>query len=166
MSTDYLTRKDTEKANGRNTDRWHHPVAIATLVGNFATLGAVIVATVTFCSGTSTNKDSARAQTQAIATGILQDYLKVAIDHPRLAEGSERKPITNAYAWLASHAYFSAEAIYTLTQGQSGWDSTVTSIIRYHHGLVRDTLYACADYSAAFDSLVHKQLPNEYSCLR
>lgn len=147
-------------------DTWAKLAPIANVVGNFATLAAVILATVAFCFGTQSNEKSARAQTQALATGMLQDYLKVAIDHPSLAEGSNTTPIADDYGWLASHAYFSAEAIYNLTRGEPAWDSTVTAIIRYHHGLVRDTLYACADYSPAFDSLVKRQLPQEYVCLR
>lgn len=147
-------------------DKWAGLVSHANVIGNFATLAAVIVATIAFCNGTRSNEKSARAQTQALATSILQDYLKVAIDHPILAEGSDTKPIASDYGWLASHAYFSAEAIYNLTRGEPAWDSTVTAIIRYHHGLVRDTLYACADYSPAFDSLVKRQLRQEYACLR
>lgn len=158
--------KSSVVSNRRYSDKWARLAPLANVVGNFATAAAVILATVAFCYGTQSNEKSARAQTQALATGILQDYLKVAIDHPILAEGSDTTPIANDYGWLASHAYFSAEAIYNLTRGEPAWDSTVTAIIRYHHGLVRDTLYACADYSPAFDSLVKHQLAQEYVCLR
>jgi hypothetical protein len=125
---------------------------------------AALLAILGFWQGSRNNERSAAAQTHAAAVGVLQDYMKLAIEHPDLANRADAAPVDDRYEWLAAHAYFSAETIYNLTHGEAEWDSTVASIVRLHHGLVRDSKFPCGDYSPRFDSLVKAELKAEFRC--
>lgn len=129
-----------------------------------ATVAALIIAGAGFWVGSKNNAKSTHAQTEALAVSVLQDYMRLAIEHPNLSNRPDSLPVDDHYEWLASHAYFSAETIYDLTQGEAPWDSTVAAIVRYHHPLVRDGRYACHDFHPAFDSLVKRELRDEYRC--
>ena len=132
--------------------------------GNAAAMATAIIVAYGICDASQVGHDSARMQREAIAVGVFQDYLRLAIDHPDLADHPDAQSVQGRYEWFASHAFASAETIYRLTHGDPSWDSTVTAIVQNHHGLVRDGRFACQDYSALFDTLVKRTLPQEYKC--
>lgn len=107
---------------------------------------------------------STESQTRAAAVSVLQDYMRLAIEHPDLANRADNSPVDNRYEWFAAHAYFTAETIYGLMHGHPEWDSTVASIVRDHHAFVRDGGFPCVDYSEAFQQFVKHQLKDEYKC--
>jgi hypothetical protein len=132
---------------------------------HIATVAALLIAGAGFWLGSKNNADTVHAQTEALAVNVLQDYMRVAIEHPDLSDRPDSLPVDDHYEWLASHAYFSAETINELTRGEAPWDSTVAAIVRYHHALVRDGRYACHDFHASFDSIVKRELGKEYRCV-
>ena len=140
-------------------------MTIATVIIAVFTVGAVLVALHAYRESAEMNRRSAVAESHALAVAVLQDYMKLAIEHPELANRPDRQPVDDRYEWLASHAYSSAEAIYNLTRGEAPWDSTVVGIIVLHHRLVKERRYTCHDYSPGFDSLVKNALKNEYRCV-
>lgn len=147
-------------------DWWQRTVTIATVCIALFTVVAVLVALRAYEDSAEMNRHSAEAQSHALAIGILQDYMKLAIEHPELANRPDKQPVDDRYEWLAAHAYSSAEAIYNLTRGEAPWDSTVAGIVGLHHRLVREGRYTCHDYSPAFDSLVRRVLKDEYKCVQ
>jgi len=149
-----------EKASG-----WEKTMTIATASIALLTLFAVLVAVHAYEDAAEMNRHTAEAQSHALAVGILQDYMKLAIEHPELASRYEKHPSADRRVWFASHAYSSAEAIYNLTRGEAPWDSTVAGIVDQHDNLVRGGQYFCHDYSPAFDSLVRRVLKSDYKCV-
>jgi hypothetical protein len=153
-------------------DGWERGTHVATGIIALCTIGALIVAIFSYKDAAEMNRHAAEmnrhaavAQSHAVAVGILQDYMKMAVDHPDLASRYERHPTEDRRQWFAAHAYSSAEAIYNLTRGEAPWDSTVAGIIDAHALLVTDGQYYCHDYTPAFDSLVHRVLGKaRYRC--
>ena len=150
-------------ANGK--DWWDIVIAIATVLIALFTARAVVISGEAYRDSAEMNRRTTEAQSHAAAVGILQDYMKLAIEHPELASAFERHPTADRQEWFSSHAYSSAEAIYNLTRGDAPWDSTVAGIIDQHSSLVTNRHYYCHDYSPAFDSLVSRVLQKErYYC--
>lgn len=148
-------------------ERW------ATIVIAACTVGALVVAIESYEDAaemnrltSEMNRRAAVAQSHAVAVGILQDYMKLAIDHPELASRYEKHPGEAKREWFASHAYSSAEAIYNLTHGEAPWDSTVAGIVDQHDRLVKMHQYYCHDYTPAFDTLVRRVLNEDYYCAK
>jgi anti-sigma-K factor RskA len=141
-------------------------MTIATVAIAIFTAGAVIVGVRAYEDAAEMNYRTTAAQSHAVAVSILQDYMKLAVEHPELASKYEKHPTTDRREWFASHAYSSAEAIYNLTHGEAPWDSTVAGMIDAHALLVTGGEYYCHDYTAAFDSLVQKVLQNRYRCAK
>ena len=129
-----------------------------------ATWGLVIFAFLAYRDAAETNRKASAAQAHAVAVSILQDYMRLAVEHPELASKYEKHPTADRQLWFASHAYSSAEAIYNLTHGEAPWDSTVAGIIDTHALLVTSGEYYCHDYSPGFDSFVHHVLQTRYHC--
>jgi hypothetical protein len=146
-------------------DRWERTTHLATVIIAGCTVGALLVAIRSYQDSAEMNRRSTTAQSHALAVGVLQDYMRVAIDHPELTSRYEKHPTADRRVWFASHAYSSAEAIYNLTRGEAPWDSTVSGIVDQHDNLVKDGQYFCHDYSPAFDSLVKRVLKSEYKCV-
>jgi len=90
--------------------------------------------------------------------------MKLAIEHQNLADYPDSLKANGRYEWFPAHAYFSAETIHTLAQGEPAWDGAVASIARYHHGLVRDGLFPCEDYKASYVEIVKAELKLEFRC--
>ena len=125
---------------------------------------AVFVAAAAFFDTARTNRQTTYAQTESLAVGLFDDYVKLAIEHPKLADRSDTLKTTGTYEWVATQAYVNAETIYKLKHGVAEWDSTVASMVRYHHALVRDGLFSCADYDSGFVVFVHGQLKEDFHC--
>jgi hypothetical protein len=149
----------------RELDWWDKLMTLATVFIALFTAIAVIVALRAYKDSAEMNRRTTEAQSHAVAIGILQDYMKLAVEHPELASRYEKHPTADRRQWFASHAYSSAEAIYNLTRGEAPWDSTVSGIIDAHALLVTDGQYYCHDYEPAFDSLVQHVLgKSRYKC--
>src|SRR5205814_8446077 len=54
-------------------------------------------------------RQSANDQRRAAATSLLQDYMRLAIEHPDLAKERDSVVSDDRYEWFAAHAYFSAD---------------------------------------------------------
>ena len=128
------------------------------------TFAAVVITYKGYEDSVEMNRRTTAAQAHAFAVSILQDYMRLAVEHPELASKYEKHPTTDRRLWFASHAYSSAEAIYNLTRGEAPWDSTVAGMIDTHALLVTSGAYYCHDYSPGFDSFVHHVLQTRYHC--
>ena len=124
-----------------------------------ATVIAVVFGIFAFCAGAEANQQAARTQAQAAAVNVLQNYFELAIANPTLANRSDELPVDDKYDWFASHAYFTAETIFTLTD-EPEWQNTVRSIIRLHHAYVRDGRFTCSDFNPRFVAFVQSELRN------
>ena len=78
--------------------------------------------------GVLTYQRSAAHQRQAASLGILQDYLKMAVEHPDLASRDPGQPVDAEYEWFATHALFTAETLSVLV----GDDSAMEELHRLH----------------------------------
>jgi hypothetical protein len=125
---------------------------------HWATIFAVAGSLFAFAYGAWASVAAARSQARASAVGILQDYFKLAIEHQDLANRPDEQPVDDRYEWFASHAYFTAETIFTLTD-EDEWRNTVRGIIRLHHPYVRDGRFACEDFNPRFVEFVRSELP-------
>lgn len=137
--------------------QWEQAAHIATII-------AVVVAAVAYYDGAISNRRSADAQREVVAISVLQDYMKLAIDHRDVADRPHNLPANDEYEWFAAYAYFSAESIHNLTHGRPTWDSTVASIVRYYRPFVRDGHFPCKDYSPRFVAVVKRELSEVFKC--
>jgi hypothetical protein len=134
------------------------------IAAQWATVLAVAVAAAAFFDTARTNRQTTYAQTEALAIGLFDDYVKLAIEHPQLADRPDTLKAGGTYEWVATQAYVNAETIYKFRHGVPEWDSTVASMVRYHHALVRDGLFSCADYDQDFVEFVRTQLNTDFRC--
>jgi hypothetical protein len=100
--------------------------------------------------GVLTYKRSATHQRQAASLGILQEYLKMAVEHPDLASRDPNQPVDARYAWFATHALFTAETLWGLVGDDPRWTSSISSILRQHRGYLEQGLLVCGDFTPEF----------------
>jgi hypothetical protein len=129
-----------------------------------ATVVAVLISIWAFWSGTRFNARAARTQARAAAVGVLQDYYKLALEHQDLANRADDRQVDDRYEWFASHAYFTAETIFILTD-ETEWRNTVRDIIHQHHTFVRDGRFACEDFNPRFVDFVRSEL-RDFRCAK
>jgi hypothetical protein len=126
---------------------------------HYATIAAAFVAVAAFVVGAWFTWQAAKGQAEAAAVAVLQDYFKLAIDHPDLADWPEEKPVDDRYEWFASHAYFTAETIF-IHADETEWRNTARSIVRLHHAYVRDGRFSCEDFNPDFVDFVRAEVPD------
>jgi len=135
-------------------------------VGHIASVVTALVAIAALWDTARLTREAARTESLAVATSFLQDYMRLALEYPDLANRSDALPVDPKYEWLAAHAFVAAEGIYRMTSGRPAWDSAVSAIVQYHHTYVRDGKFACADYEPAFSSFVEARLERDFKCMR
>ena len=127
---------------------------------HWATIGGSIVTAASVLFAACTYYQTSQTQAEAAAVAVLQEYLKLAIEHPSLASRGPNTPVDSRYSsWFASHAFFTAETIYTLTDGEHGWDRAISAILREHHSYVIQKAFPCGDFDPDFVSLVRRRFP-------
>ena len=95
---------------------------------HFATiLGAVVTAS-SMVFGVLTYQRSAAENRQASSLSMLQEYLKLAVEHPDLASRRPDQSVDARYDWFATHALFTAETIWTLVGDDLRWQRAIDSI--------------------------------------
>ena len=86
----------------------------ATILGAAVTAGSMLFGVLTY-------QRSAANQRQAASLGILQDYLKMAVEHPDLASRHPGQAVDAEYEWFATHALFTAETLSVLVGDDPRW---------------------------------------------
>jgi len=130
------------------------PPVLAALVTSFS----VIFAVVTYTRGV-------HEQRQAAAIGILQEYLKLSVDHPDLASRDSSEPVDAKYGWFATHALFTAETLWTLVGSDDKWQNTITFVLRQHRGYLEAGVLSCDAFQAEFVEYMKARIP-ELKCDR
>ena len=113
--------------------------------------------------GVLTYQRSAAEHRQAASLTMLQEYLKLSVEHPDLASRLPDQPVDARYQWFATHALFTAETIWNLVGDDSRWQQAVDSILRQHRGYLVQGSFACGDYSPDFVEYVHTRV-KELKC--
>ena len=120
--------------------RWQRQAHLATILGAVVTAGSLVFGVLTY-------QRSAADQRQVAALGVLQEHLKLAVEHPDLASRSHDQPVDARYGWFATHAFFTAETLWGLVGDDPRWERAVASILRQHRGYLEQGVFACGDYS-------------------
>ena len=123
----------------------------ATILGALVTAGSMVFGVLTY-------QRSATESRQAAALGMLQDYLKLAIEHPDLASRTPEQPEDARYSWFATHALFTAETLWSLVGYDARWEQAIDAILRQHHGFLVQGSFACGDYTPDFVSYVQTRV--------
>lgn len=123
----------------------------ATIVGAAVTAGSMVFGVLTY-------QRSAAHQRQAESLAILQEYLKLAIEHPDLASRRRDEPVDASYEWFATHALFTAETLLLLVGDDPRWTSSVASIVRQHQGYIEQGHVTCGDFTPEFVTYMRKQV--------
>lgn len=124
----------------------------ATILGAFVTAASMVFGVLTY-------QRSAAEQRQTIALSILQDYLKLAVEHPDLASRDQAKPVDAKYNWFAMHALFSAETLWSLVGDDAKWHKAIDSILRQHRGYLEQGVFVCDDFQSGFVEYLKNRLP-------
>ena len=129
--------------------RW---VQYATILGALVTAGSMVFGVLTF-------RRSAEEQRQSMALGVLQDYLKVSVEHPDLASFDGHGPVDVRHAWFAVNGLFTAQAIWTLVGDDPRWKRIVNAIIRDHTVFLQRGNLPCDEYDPAYIEYVRASVP-------
>ena len=130
----------------------------ATILGALVTAGSMVFGVLTY-------QRSAAEHRQASSLGMLQEYLKLAVQHPDLASRLPDQPVDARYEWFATHALFTAETIWSLVGDDQRWQGAIDSILRQHRGYLVQGHFACGDYSPDFVKYIQTRVP-ELKCAR
>ena len=103
--------------------------------------------------GVLTYQRSAAEQRQVAALGVLQEHLKLAVEHPDLASRDHDQPVDAKYGWFATHALFTAETLWGLVGNDPRWEKAIDAILRQHRGYLEQGVFPCGDYSREFVKL-------------
>ncbi len=94
---------------------------------------------------------------------MLQEYLKLAVEHPDLASRRPDQPADARYEWFATHALFTAETLSGLFGEDPRWERAIDSILREHRSYLVQGAFACGDYSPSFVKYIQSRIP-ELKC--
>ena len=130
----------------------------ATILGAAVTAGSMLFGVLTY-------QRSAANQRQAASLGILQDYLKMAVEHPNLASRDPGQAVDAEYEWFATHALFTAETLSVLVGDDPRWKSSIAFIVRQHHGYLDQGHFICGNFSSEFVTYVKTQV-KDLKCAR
>jgi hypothetical protein len=130
---------------------------------HFATVLMALVTAGSMVFGVLTYQRSAREQRQAASLAMLQEYLKLAVEHPDLASRQPDQPVDARYEWFATHALFTAETLSGLVGDDPRWQRAIDSILRQHRGYLIQGVFHCGDYTPDFVKYVQDRIP-EVKC--
>jgi hypothetical protein len=122
----------------------------------FAGIASGAAAVITLIAGLWIFYQTNEAQREAQVLGVLQEYLKLAAENPEIANESFGSP--NFNDWFASHALFTGETIYNMTDGKDGWAPTVQAIIREQQEYLISGSFDCKDYDRRFVAYIRAQI--------
>lgn len=85
----------------------------------------------------------AKAQKMTTAVVAWNDYLRLALEHPRLArpavwltdQGRDSADF-GAYRWFVAFMFFACEQVLEAHPGDPAWEAIVKSQVRYHTGFL------------------------------
>ena len=129
---------------------------LATILGALVTAGSMVFGVLTY-------QRSAVEHRQAAALSMLQEYLKLAVEHPDLASPRPDQPVDARYEWFATHALFTAETLWGLVGEDPRWARAIDSILREHRSYLVQGAFACGDYSPDFVKYIQSRIP-ELKC--
>ena len=130
---------------------------VATILGALVTAGSMVFGVLTY-------QRSAAEQRQAAALGILQDYLRSAVEHPDLASRAPEQPVDVRYGAFATNALFTAETLLALVGDDPRWQRAIDAILRQHRSyLMQGDGFVCGDYTPDFVKYVQMRVP-ELKC--
>ena len=125
----------------------------ATILGALVTAGSMVFGLLTYQRSATENR-------QAGALGMLQEHLKLAVEHPDLASRGADVPADTRYEWFVAHALFTAETLWLLVGDDPRWQRTVDALLRQHESYLKQGLLPCGDYSPEFVSYMQGRLPS------
>ncbi len=130
----------------------------ATILGAVVTAGSMVFGVITYQRSATENR-------QAAALGMLQNHLKLAVEHPDLASRTPDQPVDARYSWFATHALFTAETLWSLVGDDLRWERAIDAILRQHHGYLVQGGFACGDYSPDFVNYIQTKV-QDLKCAR
>jgi hypothetical protein len=125
---------------------------IATILGALVTAGSMVFGVLTY-------QRSAVEHRQAAALSMLQEYLKLAVEHPDLASPGPDQPVDARYEWFATQALFTAETLWGLVGEDPRWQRAIDSILREHQHYLVQGAFPCGDYTPAFVTYIQSRRP-------
>ncbi len=126
------------------------------ILGALVTAASVIFGVLTYRRGT-------HDQRQAAAVGILQEYLKLSVEHPDLASRVSDQPVDASYNWFATHALFTAETLWRLVGRDERWENTIDFVLAQHRGYLQQGVLSCDVYQPEFLQYMKDRFP-ELKC--
>ena len=120
-------------------------------------LGPIVMAS-SVVFGVMTYWRSAADQRQTAALAALQEYLKLSIEHPDLANRDRAQPVDDKYKWFATHALFTAETLWRLEGDDENWQRAINSIIRQHRGYLEQGAFPGDDFQPEFVNYLRKRV--------
>ena len=130
-------------------DRWTQYAAI---LGALVTAGSMVFGVLTF-------RRTSEEQRQSMALGVLQDYLKLSVEHPELASFEEGERVDIKHAWFAANALFTAQTLWKLQGDDPRWERIIKAIIRDHAIFLRHGNFACDEYEPEFINYIKTNVP-------
>ena len=88
---------------------------------NLATVAGAAITAASMIFGVMTYRRGVQVQHEASAIGILQEFLKLSIEHPQLASGAAEQAEDPQYVWFTTHALFTAETLWSLKGRDRQW---------------------------------------------
>ena len=129
---------------------------LATMLGALVTAGSMVFGVLTY-------QRSTREHRQAAALTMLQEYLKLTVEHPDLASRRPDQPVDARYEWFATHALFTAETLSDLVGNDPRWQRAIDSILRQHHAFLTQGAFPCGDFTPDFVKYIQGRVP-EMKC--
>jgi len=129
--------------------RW---VQYATILGAIVTAGSMVF-------GVMTYRRTAEEQRQSMALGVLQDYLRLSVEHPELASFEDGERVDIRHAWFAANALFSAQTLWKLEGHDPRWERVIKAIIRDHAIDLEKGDFACDEYEPEFIRYIDANVP-------
>ncbi len=139
------------------TKRHEHIASIAAVL-------AVVVGIASIFVAQRQLTESIKSQEITIAEESFRDYLKLAIDEPKFAEGlpicsrSECKNPEDSYGWFVAYFLHSAEQIFRVYPSKEGWRNALNEHICYHQKYLRGDSVSTNSYEPEFVEFVNQSL--------
>jgi len=134
------------------TSRLDRLAQIATILGAVVTAASVVFGVLTF-------RRTANEQRQSMALGLLQEYLKLSVEHPDLASLESGEPLDIRHAWFATNAIFTSQAVWKMVGSDPRWERIIRAMVRDHENYLQRGALACEEYDPEFIKYVAKNVP-------
>ena len=125
----------------------------AAIFGALVTAGSMVFGVLTF-------RRTANEQRQSMALGVLQDYLKLSVEHPDLASLEGRETVDTRHAWFSVNALFTAQTLWRLEGHDPRWERIIKAIVRDHAHFLQRGQLACDEYEPDFIKYIGENVPD------